>query len=106
MLCIKNGRIHNGVQEETFVADILVENGKIVKIEENIEVTADAEVVDADGKEIYPGFVEAHGHIGLDGYGIGYEGMDYNEMNDIVSPQLRGIDGVKAMTESDRKSVV
>ena len=104
MLCIKNGRIHNGVQEETFVADILVENGKIVKIEENIEVTADAEVVDADGKEIYPGFVEAHGHIGLDGYGIGYEGMDYNEMNDIVSPQLRGIDGVKAMDPAFAKA--
>ena len=97
MLCIKNGNIHNGVQEEAFVADILVENGKIIKIEKNIEVTADVEVVDATGKEIYPGFVEAHGHIGLDGYGIGYEGMDYNEMNDIVSPQLRGIDGVKAM---------
>ena len=46
---------------------------------------------------MYPGFVEAHGHIGLDGYGIGYEGMDYNELNDIVSPQLRGIDGVKPM---------
>ena len=29
--------------------------------------------------------------------GIGYEGMDYNELNDIVSPQLRGIDGVKPM---------
>lgn len=97
MLCIKNGNIHNAVQEEAFVADILVENGKIVKIEKNIEVTEDTEVVDAAGKEIYPGFVEAHGHIGLDGYGIGYEGMDYNEMNDIVSPQLRGIDGVKAM---------
>ncbi len=28
----------------------------------------------------------------LDGWGIGYEGADYNEMNDIVCPQLRGID--------------
>ena len=35
--------------------------------------------------------------IGLDGYGIGYEGMDYNELNDIISPQMRGIDGVKPM---------
>ena len=54
-------------------------------------------MIDATGLQVYPGFVEAHGHIGLDGYGIGYEGMDYNEMNDIVCPQLRGIDGVKPL---------
>ena len=54
MLCIKNGKIHNAVQEEAFVADILVENGKIVKIEANIEVDADTEVVNAAGKDIYP----------------------------------------------------
>ena len=49
---------------------------------------------DADGLEVYPGFVDAHTHIGLDGYGIGYEGCDYNEMNDIWTPQLRAIDGI------------
>ena len=62
-----------------------------------MEVPAEAEIVDAEGLQVYPGFVEAHGHIGLDGYGIGYEGMDYNELNDIISPQMRGIDGVKPM---------
>ena len=97
MICIKNGTVYNAVTPEGVVADILVENGKIKEIGSNIEVGADVEIIDATGKQVYPGFVEAHGHIGLDGYGIGYEGMDYNEMNDIVSPQLRGLDGVKAM---------
>ena len=97
MLCIKNGTVHDGVHREGFRADILVEDGKIKAIGENLEIPGDAEVVDADGLQVYPGFVEAHGHIGLDGYGIGYEGMDYNEMNDILSPQMRGIDGVKPM---------
>ncbi len=97
MLCIKNGTVHDGVHREGFQADILVEDGKIKAIGENLEIPGDAEVVDADGLQVYPGFVEAHGHIGLDGYGIGYEGMDYNEMNDIISPQMRGIDGVKSM---------
>ena len=60
MLCIKNGNIHNAIVEEPFVADILVEDGKIVKIEENIEVPADCEVVDATGLQIFPGFVYAH----------------------------------------------
>ena len=97
MLCIKNGTVHDGVHREGFQADILVEDGKIKAIGENLEIPGDAEVVDADGLQVYPGFVEAHGHIGLDGYGIGYEGMDYNEMNDILNPQMRGIDGVKPM---------
>ena len=97
MICIKNGTVHDGVHREGFQADILVEDGKIKAIGENLEIPGDAEVVDADGLQVYPGFVEAHGHIGLDGYGIGYEGMDYNEMNDIISPQMRGIDGVKPM---------
>lgn len=96
MLLIKNGNIHNAIQEEAFVADILVEDGKIKAIGENLTCDG-AEVVDACGKEVYPGFIEAHGHIGLDGYGMGFEGMDYNEISDVCTPQLRGIDGIKAM---------
>lgn len=97
MLCIKNGMVHDAIHEEAYQADILVEDGKIAAIGENLAVSAQDTVVDAKGLFVYPGFVEAHGHIGLDGYGIGYEGMDYNEMNDIISPQMRGIDGVKPM---------
>ncbi len=58
-----------------------MEDGKIIAIGENLKAEDDAKIVDAEGLYVYPGFVEAHGHIGLDGYGIGYEGMDYNEMN-------------------------
>ncbi len=92
MLLIKNGRIHDMVDEKPYEADILVKDGKIEKIGKGLTAPADAEVVDAAGKDVYPGFVDAHSHLGLDGYGIGFEGQDYNEMNDIVSPQLRGID--------------
>ncbi|MBQ9563040.1 MAG: amidohydrolase, partial [Lachnospiraceae bacterium] len=51
------------------------------------------EVIDASGLLAYPGFVDAHSHIGLDDYG-GPTGttQDFNEMNDICCPQLRGID--------------
>ena len=94
MLLIKNGLIHNAIDREPFIADILVAGGKIVKIEKEI-VSEGAEVFDATGLEVYPGFVEAHCHTGLDGYGIGYEGADYNEMNDIVACHLRGMDGIE-----------
>ncbi len=95
MLCIKNGMVHDAIRKEPFKADILVENGKIGAIGRDLDVSGDVRILDAEGLFVYPGFVEAHGHIGLDGYGIGYEGRDYNEGNDIISPQMRGIDGVK-----------
>ena len=97
MLCIKNGMVHDAIHKEAFQADILVKDGKISAIGQNLDAGENADIIDADGLQVYPGFVEAHGHIGLDGYGIGYEGMDYNEMNDIISPQMRGIDGVKPL---------
>ena len=91
---IKNGRIHDAVHREAYVADILLADGKIAAIGSELTAPADAAVFDADGLDVFPGFVDAHTHIGLDGYGIGYEGCDYNEMNDIWTPQLRAIDGI------------
>lgn len=102
MLIIKNGNIHDAVHEEPFTADILIDdNGKIAAIGENLSA-AGAEISDAGGLDVYPGFVEAHCHIGISGYGMGFEGMDYNEYNDICTPHLRAIDGIKAMDPAFR----
>lgn len=98
MLCIKNGMIHDAIHPEAYRGDVLIEDGKIKDVlAPGVHYPADMEVLDAAGKQVYPGFVEAHGHIGLDGYGCGWEGRDYNEENDIITPQLRGIDGIKPM---------
>lgn len=91
---IRGGLVHDAVHRDACKADILLVDGKIAAIGTDLTAPADAAVFDADGLEVYPGFVDAHTHIGLDGYGIGYEGCDYNEMNDIWTPQLRAIDGI------------
>lgn len=104
MLLIKNGLINDAVNREAYVSDILTDNGKIIEIAENIE-NKDAEIIDAKGLFVYPGFVEAHCHLGLHGYGIGFEGADYNEMNDILSPQLRAIDSIYPQDETFAKAV-
>ena len=93
-MIIRGGKIYDAVHREPYEADILVRDGKIAAIGANLAVSADAEVIDAKGLNVYPGLVEAHGHIGLDGWAIGYEGQDYNEYNDPVTPQLRAIDGI------------
>ena len=93
-ILIRGGLVQDAVHREPRKVDLLLAGGKIAAIGENLDATADAEVLDAAGLQVFPGFVDAHTHIGLDGYGIGYEGCDYNEMNDIWTPQLRAIDGI------------
>lgn len=102
MLVIKNGLVHDAINKTPYTADIVCENGKIISISGNVDVadSKEVEVIDATGLHIYPGFVEAHGHIGLDGYGIGYEGQDYNELNDPITPQLNAIDGINPFDEA------
>ena len=96
---IKNAHIHDSIHREPFDGDILIEDGKISRIAPSIDYPG-AEVLDVQGMEAYAGFIDAHSHLGLAGYGIGYEGTDYNEMNDIVTPHLRGVDGFKPMQPS------
>lgn len=64
---IKNGtvvRTDNSAPEEGESADILIVDGKIAAIGANPE-SADAEIVDASGKLIFPGVVDAHQHWGI-----------------------------------------
>lgn len=91
---VRGGLVHDAVHREPYVADVLLAEGHVAAVGRGLDAPEGCEVVDAAGLEVYPGFVDAHTHIGLDGSGIGYEGRDYNEMNDICSPQLRAIDGV------------
>lgn len=96
MYCLKNGTIYDAVHPQPYQADLLIREGKIAKIGKDLEKEAPegCQVIDLAGKNVYPGFVEAHCHIGLDGSGIGFEGNDCNEMTDILTPQLRAIDGI------------
>ena len=91
MLCIKNGKIFTVAEKEPFVGDILIDGTKIVEIGQNLAAKAD-QVVDATGKNVYPGLIDCHSHLGLDGYGIRFEGKDYNEVTDSLTPHLDAID--------------
>ena len=117
MLCIKNGTIYDAVNREPYKGSIIVENDKISEIllgeaadgvdldKRLAELSKKASgehmtVIDASGMNVYPGLVDAHSHLGLDGYAVGFEGQDYNEMNDILTPQLRAIDGFYPQDET------
>ncbi|WP_130891544.1 dihydropyrimidinase [Fusobacterium ulcerans] len=63
MLLIKNGFIVS--EKDTFKADILIENGKIKKIENDLKIKEGYKVIDAEGKYIIPGAIDAHTHFDL-----------------------------------------
>ena len=91
-MLIINGLIFDAVHPEPYVANIRT-NGTIIEaIAPNLTPADGEEVVDATGLRVYPGFIDAHSHLGLDNYGMGFEGHDYNEMGDIVAAHLRGLD--------------
>ena len=104
MTILKNGLIHDMIRKEPYQADILVKDGKIRTI--GTDLPADEDVIDCAGADMYPGFVEAHAHLGLDGYGIGFEGSDYNEMGDICTPQMRAIDSFNPFDPTVKKAAL
>ncbi|MDE5582877.1 MAG: amidohydrolase [Ruminococcus sp.] len=50
--------------------------------------------INADGKTVYPGFIDAHTHLGIIEDSLDFEGDDCNESTDPFTPQMRAIDGI------------
>ena len=103
---IRGGLVHDAINAEPYVADILIEDGKIFAIDKDLNAPSGAEIIEAEGLNVYPGLVECHGHIGLDGWAMGYEGQDYNEYTDPVTPHLRAIDGLNPFDYSLRDAAL
>ena len=103
-MIIKNGSVNDAVNREAYVADIRITDGKIDEISRDLTINEGEEVIDATGLNVYPGFVEAHCHLGLDGYGIGFEGADYNEPGDICTPHLRSEDSFNPLDPTVRSA--
>ncbi|MBE6108359.1 MAG: amidohydrolase [Erysipelotrichaceae bacterium] len=104
MICIRNGLVYDAVHECPEILDILIDNGKIVKMGTLLDVPSECEIIDASGYNVYPGFVDAHSHLGTSGSGIGFEGNDTNEMTDILTPHLRAIDCIEPMDISFKEA--
>ena len=90
MYVIKNALVCTMADAGVVKADILVENGKVAAIGENLSAET---VIDAAGKVVTPGFVDAHSHIG----GIAdltSLGEDLNEITNPLTPELDAYYGI------------
>ena len=62
-ILIKGGRVVDPKNDFDKVADVLVDNGVISEIGENINANGDVTVIDAEGKIVSPGLVDMHSHL-------------------------------------------
>ena len=95
MLAIINGKIFTMKEKEIIEkGQVVIENGKIKAVGENVNIPEEAEVIDASGKVVFPGMIDAHTHLGIGEDGEGWEGRDYNEITDPITPHLRALDAI------------
>lgn len=89
--------IHNGY--------VVLDREKIIEVGEGfgwkkdggqsaIRKGEEKDYIDANGARLYPGFIDAHSHLGLFDDGLSDEGCDGNEIVSPISPDLRAIDGI------------
>ena len=94
MLLIKNADLYTMEGEGRLKGgDVLVDAGAIQAVGHNLSAPG-AKVIDAAGRAVMPGIVDAHCHIGMWEDGMGFEGADGNEAVNPSTPALRALDAV------------
>ena len=73
---------------------VLIEDGKISAVGVDVAVPDGVPVIDAAGQWVLPGFIEAHGHVGVHEEAEGWAGSDTNEMTDPVTANVRALDAI------------
>ncbi len=73
---VTNGTIEN--------ATVLIKDGKISGVGENLTYGEDFETIDASGKHIYPGMIDSGTRLGLSEVGSVSLTQDYNEVGEVI----------------------
>ena len=93
-MLIKNGKVLL-FEENGFVKrDLRVKDGKIQEIGEGLSPEQGEELLDAEGKYVTPGLIDAHSHICVSEEGMGAIGDDCNDYSDALMPYLDTLDAI------------
>ena len=96
MLLIQHGTLHTMELDDPIRADMLIRDGKIAKIAHTIYPEKDVQIINAEGLHIFPGFIDAHSHIGIAEEQTTAQTDLSNEGTNPVTPFIRAIDGINA----------
>jgi imidazolonepropionase-like amidohydrolase len=73
---------------------VLVADGKITAVGAGLPVPDGVPVISAHGSWVLPGFIEAHGHVGVHEEAEGWAGSDSNELTEPVTAHVRALDAI------------
>jgi imidazolonepropionase-like amidohydrolase len=93
-VAITGGRVVPVTAEPVENGTVLIEDGKITAVGAGLAVPGGAQVIDAAGQWVLPGFIEVHGHVGVHEEAQGWAGSDTNEMTEPVTAQVRALDAI------------
>lgn len=93
-LLIKNVTVIPITSKQRENQDVLIQDGKILEIGENLNPLFPVNTVDGKGQYLLPGFIDVHTHLGLYDEGTGWAGNDANETIEPITPHIRAKDGV------------
>jgi len=97
VLAITNARLLPVSSDPIEGATVLVKEGKIAAFGTQVDIPAEAQVIDAAGRTVTPGIVEAHAHVGIGEAAKGWAGADTNESSNPVTAYARAIDGLNPL---------
>ncbi len=94
MIAITNGKVLTITQGTIEGGTVLIDGTKIVAVGKDVAVPAGAQVIDATGKWVTPGLIDAHSHLAVFGEPSVWANADGNETTAPNTAQLRGIDSL------------
>ena len=84
---IKGGTVMTAAKGTLAATDVLIQNGKITRIGKGLTAPAGVRVIDATGKYVTPGIIDAHSHSMLDAINEGtYSVTSMTQTRDMLNP--------------------
>ncbi|MFJ5757599.1 amidohydrolase [Neobacillus sp. NPDC093182] len=93
-ILLKNATVYPITSEPLKNSDVLINNGKIIKVGKNLPTDSTVKIMECNQLYLLPGFIDVHTHLGLYDEGTGWAGNDANETAEAMTPHIRAIDGV------------
>lgn len=104
-MIIKNGNVFTTCADGFEALDIRILDSRIIEVAAGLLPAEGEEVIDAAGKYITPGLIDAHSHICISEEGMGEAGDDCCDYSDALTPELEVLDGIYPFDRAVERSV-
>jgi imidazolonepropionase-like amidohydrolase len=93
VVALRGATVHTAAGPPIANATIVIRDGRIAAVGANVAIPSGAEIVDVSGKQIIPGMIDNHSHIGADPSDLNEQAVSFgpqHRMVDALNPDDRG----------------